>query len=252
MEKPQRPAINARKKPRKKAASPPALPAWIYFVAIIATPVTIEFFIPRHWAHFPWVVGPVAWLVTIVAAISFLWSLITRKGLTLGSAGSCMALAAFIVGGTVYLLAPPIAFVFTLLVSQVAATIIFIMLMFILRQIQIALDPLHHQEIRPPILNLATGREWLRRALPGLVLWDGLTLIFFQTGCKDLTIASDVRRCMDGEVLMGIHGPFSNFYYAAYFGMMAFVSPVMAILQTFWRLTKRPDDMKKLPEDGLN
>ncbi|SCB41678.1 hypothetical protein [Rhizobium multihospitium] len=246
MGKPQRPAIKAQRKPRKRTASRPALPAWIYFVAIIATPVTIEFFIPRHWAHFPWIVGPIAWLVTIVAAISFLWSLITLKGLTIGSAGSCMALAAFIVAGTVYLLAPPIAFVLTLLVSQVAATIIFIMLMFILRRIQIALDPLHHQEIRPPILNLATGREWLRRALPGLVLWDGLTLIFLQTGCKDLTIATDVRRCMDGEVLMGIHGPFSNIYYAAYFGMMAFVSPVMAILQTLWRLAKRSDDNNEM------
>jgi len=157
-----------------------------------------------------------------------------------------MALAAFIVAGTVYLLAPPIAFVLTLLVSQVAATIIFITLMFILRRIQIAIDPLHHQQIRPPILNLATGREWLRRALPGLVLWDGLTLIFLQTGCKDLTIATDVRRCMDGEVLMGIHGPFSNIYYAAYFGMMAFMSPVMAILQTLWHLAKRSDDNSEM------
>jgi hypothetical protein len=194
------------------------------------------------------VVGPIAWLVTIVAVISFLWSLITRKGLTIGSVGSCMALAAFIVAGTVYLLAPPIAFVLTLLISQVAATVIFIMLMFILRRIQIALDPLHHQEIRPPILNLATGREWLRRALWGLVLWDGLTLIFFQTGCKDLTIAADVRRCMDGEVLMGIHGPFSNIYYAAYFGMMAFVAPVLAGFQALWRRAKRPGDNEELSQ----
>ncbi|MGY5779064.1 hypothetical protein [Rhizobium sp. LEGMi135b] len=246
MGKPQRPALKTRRMPRKAATSGPALPPWIYFVAAIAIPATIEFLIPRPWAHFPWVVGPIAWLVTIVAVISFLWSLITRKGLTLGSTGSCMALAAFIVAGAVYLLAPPIAFLFTLLVSQVIATIIFIVLAFTLRRLQIGADPLRHMEIRSLTFNLEAGRQWLRHALPALVLWNGLTLIFLRTGCKDLTIATDVRRCMDGEVLMGVHGPFANIYYAAYFGMMAFAAPVLAVLQALWRLTKRSDDKNEM------
>ncbi|MDK4713627.1 hypothetical protein [Rhizobium sp. CNPSo 4039] len=246
MGKPQRPAIMARRKPGKRTKSGPALPPWIYFVAAIAIPAIIEFLIPRPWAHFPWVVGPIAWLVTLVATISFLRSLITRKGLTLGSAGSCMALAAFIVAGTVYLWAPPIAFVLTLLISQVAATIIFIMLAFILRRLQIGMDSLLHLEIRPLILNLEMGRQWLRRALPALVLWNGLTLIFLRTGCKDLTLPTDVRRCMDGEVLMGIHGPFSNIYYAAYFGMMAFAAPVVVVVQALWRLAKRSYDKNEM------
>lgn len=248
MAKPRRPAIKTRRKPRKTNASRPTPPPWIYFVAAIAIPVTIEFLIPRPWAHFPWVVGPIAWLVTIVAVISFLWSLITRKGLTFGSTGSCMALAAFIVAGAVYLLAPPIAFFLTLLVSQVVATIIFIVLAFILRRLQIGTDPLRHMEIRPLTFNLEAARQWLRHALPALVLWNGLTLIFLRTGCEDLTIATDVHRCMDGEVLMGVHGPFANIYYAAYFGMMAFAAPVLAVLQALWRIAKRPDHENEMSQ----
>ncbi|WP_145631218.1 hypothetical protein [Rhizobium sp. ERR 1071] len=157
-----------------------------------------------------------------------------------------MALAAFIVAGAVYLLAPSIAFLFTLLASQVIATIIFIVLAFTLRRLQIGADPLRHMEIRSLTLNLEAGRQWLRHALPALVLWDGLTLIFLRTGCKDLTIATDVRRCMDGEVVMGVHGPFSNIYYAAYFGMMAFAAPVLAVLQALWHRVKRPSDKEGL------
>lgn len=154
-----------------------------------------------------------------------------------------MAIAAFLVAGGVYLLAPPMRPLFTLLLAQVSATIICIVLAFSLRKIQVGVDPLHHLEIRP--FNLDSAGQWMVRALPILVLWDGLTLIFYNTSCSG-------ARCRSGETLIGVRGPFSNIYLAAYFGMMAFASPVMAVLQALWRLAKRSDDVKKLPEDGLS
>ena len=236
MRKPGQPVVTqkARSKPRKKNASHAAPPTWIYFVAMIAVPAAIEFLVPRRWAHFPWVIGPVAWLATIATVISFLDALITRKGLTVGSFGSCMALSAFIIAGAVYLLEPPMGPLVTVLLTQVAAAVLVIMLAFPLRKIQVGMDPLRHVEIRPLFPNPEMFRQWLLRAVPVLILWDGLTVIFYDTPCSG-------ARCAGGEALFGVHGPFSNIYYAAYFGIMAFTLPIAAGLQALRHRAAPPD-----------
>lgn len=223
----------ATRKTRKKNASHQAELTWLHFAVIIAAPWIILFLFPRHWPPFPWVVGPIAWLATIAAVISFLHALITRKGLTAGSLGSCIALAAFIVAGTVYLLAPPIGPLVSVLLTQVSAAALVVMLAVFLRTIQVGMDPQRHVEFRPLIPNLGVFRQWLVRAVPLLVLWDGMTVIFYNTPCRG-------GRCQGGEALLGVQGPFSNIYYAAYFGIMAFALPIAAGLQALLRLVKRP------------
>ena len=222
------------RKPRKKNASHEMGLTWIHFAVIIAATGILLFLVPRHWAHFPWIIGPVAWLATIAAVISFLHALITRKGLTVGSFGSCMALAAFIIAGAVYLLAPPMGPLVTVLLTQVAAAVLVIMLAFPLRKIQVGMDPLRHVEIRPLFPNPEMFRQWLLRAVPVLILWDGLTVIFYDTPCSG-------ARCAGGEALFGVHGPFSNIYYAAYFGIMAFTLPIAAGLQALRHRAAPPD-----------
>ncbi|MFS8048736.1 hypothetical protein [Rhizobium sp. BR 314] len=231
----------ASKKARKKNASHQAELTWIHFAVIIAAPWIILFLFPRHWPPFPWVVGPFAWLATIAAVISFLHALITRKGLTVGSLGSCIALAAFIVAGTVYLLAPPIGPLVSVLLTQVSAAALVVILAVFLRTIQVGMDPQRHVEFRPLIPNPEMFRQWLVRVVPLLVLWDGLTVIFYNTPCRG-------GRCGGGEALFGVHGPFSNIYYAAYFGIMAFAPPITAGLQALQRLVKRPDDKNEMSQ----
>ncbi|WP_349963390.1 hypothetical protein [Rhizobium sp. ZPR3] len=254
MKKPQRTALKtpkAAKKPRKKSSSQQAGLTWIHFAIIIAAAGIILFLVPRHWAQFPWIIGPVAWLATIVAVISFLRSLITRKGLTLGSLASCMALAAFIVAGAIFLLSPPTGPLLTLLLAQVSAAILAIVLALPLRMLQVGPHPIRHAEIRP-ITNLESLGRLLLGTLPVLVLWDGLTTIFYHTHCEDLTILTDAQRCSNGEVLLGAHGPFADIYYAAYFGIMAFAPLILSAFQAVRHRAKRSDDMGKIPEDGLN
>ncbi|MBB3452568.1 hypothetical protein FHT86_000824 [Rhizobium sp. BK313] len=173
----------------------------------------------------PWVIGPVAWLATIAAVISFLGSLITRRGLTAGSLLSCPALAAFAVAGALYLWPPPTWPLLTVLLAQVTSAILSIMLGFLLRSVQVSKDSAHHLKIRPrPDLQLV--RKTLLYGMALLVLWDGLTMIFYHTRCEDLTYSRDAARCMNGEMIMGVHGPFSNVYYACYFGILAFAVPI--------------------------
>jgi hypothetical protein len=162
-----------------------------------------------------------------------------------------MALAAFIIASAVYLLAPPTGPLVTLLLAQVSSAIIFTMLAFPLGMAQVGMDPIHNVEIRP-VTNLETLGRLLLVAIPMLVLWDGTTAIFYHTHCEDLTILSDARRCMNGEALLGAHGPFSNIYYAAYFGIMAFAPPVFTAFQALRRRTKRLDNKQEMPEDAID
>lgn len=222
------------RKPRKKNALHEMGLTWIHFAVIIASPPIMLYLAHQYWVPLPWTIGPVTWLATIVAVSSFLRSLITRRGLTVGSSAGCMALAAFVVAGVVYMIAPPSGPLLTLLLTQLSATIIFIILAFLLRRIQVGMDPLHHVEVRPLILNQKLLGQWLQSAIPVLVLWDGLTLMFYNTPCSG-------ARCAVGEALFGIHRPFSNIYLAAYFGMMAFTAPILAMFQVLWRILKRQD-----------
>ncbi|OEC93598.1 hypothetical protein [Rhizobium sp. YK2] len=240
------------KKPHKKNVSLQARMGWVYFLALIGIPGIIMYRVPRQtWAHVPWVIGPVAWLATIAAVISFLWSLITRKGLTIGSLVSCMALAAFIIAAAVFLLSPPIGPLLTLLLAQLAAAVLAIVLAFPLRMVQVGMNPIPHTKFRS-VTNLESLGRMLLGAIAIVGFWDGLTTIFYHARCEDLTISADAEKCMNGEVLLGAHGPFSDTYYAAYFGILAFAPLMVSGFQVVWQRTKRSDDMKKVPEDGLH
>lgn len=141
-------------KPHKKNAVRQAPITWIDFFPFIVPLALAIFLIPSRWANdlsLPWVIGPAAWLATIAATISFLRSLVTRRGLTAGSLFSCVALAAFVVAGTVYFWAPSTGPLLTLLLAQLSSAIICIMLVIFLRKVQIGMDPIRNVEIRSQI-----------------------------------------------------------------------------------------------------
>jgi|GEM_PF-2597557 len=194
----------------------------------------------------PWVVGPFAWIATIPAVICFLGSLVTRSGLTAGSLFSCVALAAFAVAGTVYLWAPPTAPLLTLLAAQVSSAIISLMLGFLVVKMQMDRGTVQELKIRPLPVQLV--RKTLLYGVAMLFFWDGLTLIFYHTRCEDLTISADARRCMKGEMIMGVHGPFSSVYYACYFGTLAFAVPIYLGFRVLWQWARRSEDEEEKPK----
>ena len=96
----------------------------------------------------------------------------------------------------------------------------------LLRAIQSKVDPARDFAIRS--LNEQNQLNRMLMGFLGLAFWTGLTVIFFNTRCEDLNYLPDARRCQNGEVLMGLHGPFSSVYYANYFGIMVFSPLVFA------------------------
>ncbi|MGY5809981.1 hypothetical protein ACXHXG_19985 [Rhizobium sp. LEGMi198b] len=47
---------------------------------------------------------------------------------------------------------------------------------------------------------------------------------------------------MNGEMIMGVQGPFSHVYYACYFGILAFAVPMRAGLRMLRDWARPPED----------
>ncbi|MDL2408722.1 hypothetical protein PY650_24380 [Rhizobium calliandrae] len=127
----------------------------------------------------------------------------------------------------------------TLLLAQLSSTIIFILLAVLLRKIQIGMDPVSNVELGP-LPDLEALGKALLGGMAMLVFWNGLTVIFYYTRCADL-------RCMNGEMIMGVRGPFSNVYYACYFGILAFAVPMWATFRMLRDWASRPEEKEEKP-----
>ncbi|WP_149344877.1 hypothetical protein [Neorhizobium sp. P12A] len=176
----------------------------------------------------PWVIGPVPLIGTILSAAVFLGNVITRKGLTVGSLFASIVLTAFIVGYAELITQPPLQPWLTIALAQVAGVPILGIFLVVLRSVQANRKPLRNPDWGPL-------RNGIGKAVAFLALWNGLTILFFNTGCEDLTYSADYEKCYTGEKILGMHGPFLNVFIVVLFGVPSLCMIGFGIIGSFWK-----------------